>query len=221
MVLVPGGEFTAGSGSIARRVSVEAFFMDKYEVTAALYKKFLQAVSRKEPESWASASFPRDANRPVIGVDWQDADAYCRWAGKRLPTEMEWEKAARGTDGRLYPWGNDPPDPKRANYQKRAYNAYAEGLASVGSYEAGKSPYGLYDMAGNVWEWVADWYDDEYYRNGPARNPPGPPSGEEKVIRGGSWDFQAQAMLAASRLWFAPTMRAPFIGFRCAQDVGR
>jgi len=220
MVLVPAGEFTMGSGSAIRPVSVEAFYMDKYEVTVARYGKFLKATKRKEPDKWDTVKFPQDADRPVTGVDWEDANAYCRWAGKRLPTEVEWEKAARGTDGRLYPWGNDPPNPRLANYQQERSSS-GGGLAAVGSYEAGKSPYGLYDMAGNVWEWVADWYDEDYYRHGPNRNPPGPERGEEKVIRGGSWDFQAQALLVVSRLSYAPTMRAGFIGFRCAQDAAR
>jgi len=217
MALVAAGEFTMGSGSAIRPVTVDAFYMDKYEVTAARYGKFLKATMRKEPDNWPAVKFPQDADRPVTGVDWEDASAYCRWAGKRLPTEVEWEKAARGTDGRLYPWGNDPPNPRLANYQQERSSS-GGGPAAVGSYKEGKSPYGLYDMAGNVWEWVADWYDEDYYRHGPNRNPPGPERGDEKVIRGGSWDFQAQALLAVSRLSYAPTMRAGFIGFRCAQD---
>ena len=221
LLLVPGGEFTMGSGSATRQVHVDAFYMDKYEVTAARYEKFLKGAARREPDNWSSIKFPQEADRPVTGVDWGDAGAYCRWAGKRLPTEAEWEKAARGTDGRLYPWGNDPPNPRLANYKQDQSYSSSGSVTEVGSYEAGKSPYGLYDMAGNVWEWVTDWYDDDYYRNGPARNPPGPANGDEKVVRGGSWSFQAQSLLTVSRLWFAPTMRAGFVGFRCAQDAGR
>jgi formylglycine-generating enzyme required for sulfatase activity len=223
MLLVPGGEFTMGSGSAMRQVQLDAFYMDKYEVTASRYEKFLRAGGRREPDNWHAVNLPKDGNRPVTGVDWADAVAYCRWAGKRLPTEAEWEKAARGTDGRLYPWGNEPPNPRLANYRKDdSYSSSSDGgVADVGSYEGGKSPYGLYDMAGNVWEWVADWYDDEYYRHGPTRNPPGPDSGDEKVVRGGSWSFQALSLLTVSRLWFAPTMRAGFVGFRCAQDAAR
>jgi formylglycine-generating enzyme required for sulfatase activity len=213
MMLVPEGEFTMGSGSVIRRVHVDAFYMDKYEVTNARYGKFLKATGRQAPNNSADNRI----DRPVTGVSWEDAGAYCRWAGKRLPAEAEWEKAARGTDGRLYPWGNDPPDAKLANY-KQERNSSGGGLAAVGSFEAGKSPYGLYDMAGNVWEWVADWYDQDYYRHGPNRNPRGPESGEEKVIRGGSWDFQAQSLLVVARMSFEPTMRSGFIGFRCAQD---
>nr|MBI3612298.1 SUMF1/EgtB/PvdO family nonheme iron enzyme [Nitrospirota bacterium] len=220
MVLVPGGEFTMGSGSATRQVHVDAFYMDKFEVTVGRYGKYLKTGTRKEPDGWSAVRFPQDAERPVAGVDWEDANAYCRWAGKRLPTEAEWEKAARGTDGRLYPWGNDPPNPKLANYKQDQSYSSSGSVTEVGSYEAGKSPYGLYDMAGNVWEWVTDWYDDDYYRNGPARNPPGPANGDERVVRGGSWSFQAQSLLTVSRLWFAPTMRAGFVGFRCAQEAG-
>lgn len=219
MVLVPGGEFTMASGSATHRVEIDPFYLDKYEVTVARYGKFLGATKRKEPENWGNSS-TYQPSQPITGVTWDDALAYCRWAGKRLATEAEWEKAARGTDGRLYPWGNDPPDPKLANYQAESGYSSTAGLKAVGSYEEGKSPYGAYDMAGNVWEWVADWYDEDYYRHGPNRNPPGPTGGEEKVIRGGSWDFQARALLAVSRMSYAPTMRTGFIGFRCAQDAG-
>ncbi len=219
MVLVPGGEFTMASGSAAHRVEVDPFYVDKYEVTMARYGKFLGTTKRKGPENWGN-SYTYQAEQPITGVTWDDAQAYCHWAAKRLPTEAEWEKAARGTDGRLYPWGNDPPDPKLANYQAESGYSSTAGLKAVGSYEEGKSPYGAHDMAGNVWEWVADWYDEDYYRHGPNRNPPGPDSGEEKVIRGGSWDFQARALLAVSRMSYAPTMRTGFIGFRCAQGAG-
>ncbi|TAJ08876.1 MAG: hypothetical protein EPO61_08200 [Nitrospirae bacterium] len=220
MVLVPAGEFTMASGSATRRVALDAFYLDKYEVTVARYGKFLTATKRKEPENWGN-SYTYQAGQPITGVTWDDALAYCQWAGKRLATETEWEKAARGTDGRLYPWGNDPPDPRLANYQVESGYSSTAGLKAVGSYEEGKSPYGAHDMAGNVWEWVADWYDEDYYRHGPNQNPSGPASGEEKVIRGGSWDFQARALLTVSRMSYAPTMRTGFIGFRCAQDAER
>ena len=220
MVLVPAGEFTMASGSATRRVALNAFYLDKYEVTVARYGKFLSATKRKEPENWGN-SYNYQAGHPITGVTWDDALAYCQWAGKRLATEAEWEKAARGTDGRLYPWGNDPPDPRLANYQAESGYSSTAGLKAVGSYEEGKSPYGAHDMAGNVWEWVADWYDEDYYRHGPNQNPSGPASGEEKVIRGGSWDFQARALLSVSRMSYAPTMRTGFIGFRCAQDAER
>jgi len=155
MVLVPAGEFVMGSEAgpserPVRRVFLDAYYIDTYEVTNGLYGKFLQATRRHEPRYWKDARV-NDPNQPVVGVTWYDAEAYCHWSGKRLPTEAEWEKAARGTDGRISPWGNQW-DSARASTSDGGSGK----LSPVGSYEAGKSPYGAYDMAGNVWEWVAD-----------------------------------------------------------------
>ena len=176
MVSIPAGEFTMGSQDgdpderPAHKVHVNAFSMDVYEVTVGQYADFLQATGFNSPLDWKTMNQPAHQKRPVANVDWADAAAYCKWAGKRLPTEAEWEKAARGTDGRLYPWGNDPPTPLHANYGKTGSHNYGA-LALVGTLEDGKSPYGIYDMAGNVWEWVSDWYDNDYYKNSPQQNP--------------------------------------------------
>jgi len=224
MVLVPAGEFTMGSPEgdpdekPPHKVQTSAFFMDKYEVTVKQYAAFLQESGGDRPAEWKTMNKTANQNRPVMGVDWADAAKYCKWAGKRLPTEAEWEKAARGTDGRLYPWGNDPPTPLHANYGKKEWNNH-EALAPVGALEAGKSPYGVYDMAGNVWEWVSDWYDNDYYKNSPSDSPAGPSTGGFKVIRGGSWNTSARNLRAADRYFDPPSFRSQYVpGFRCAKN---
>jgi formylglycine-generating enzyme required for sulfatase activity len=223
MVLVPAGEFTMGSATgdaderPAHQVYLDSFLIDRHEVTVDQYAAFLQETGTSSPSDWRTMNQLSNKKRPVSNVDWADAAAYCKWAGKRLPTEAEWEKAARGTDGRLYPWGNEPPTPRHANYgQTGSSNNGA--LAPVGSFEEGKSPYGLYDMAGNVWEWVSDWYDHDYYRASPPRNPEGPLTGGFKGIRGGSWNSSPRALRSADRYWDPPTFRSQYLpGFRCAK----
>jgi len=223
MVLVPAGEFTMGSPEgdpdekPAHKVQISAFFMDKFEVTVKQYAAFLQESGGDRPAEWKTMNKTANHNRPVMGVDWAEAARYCKWAGKRLPTEAEWEKAARGTDGRLYPWGNDPPTPLHANYGKKEWNNH-EALVPVGTLEAGKSPYGVYDMAGNVWEWVSDWYDNDYYKQSPSEGPTGPRTGGFKVIRGGSWNTSARNLRAADRYFDPPSFRSQYVpGFRCAK----
>ncbi|MBI5410522.1 MAG: SUMF1/EgtB/PvdO family nonheme iron enzyme [Nitrospirae bacterium] len=210
MVLVPAGEFTMGSDDgdadekPERRVTLNTFYMDKFEVSTKLYAAFMQATSRTAPGRWNEASQVSDGDRPVIGVTWYNADAYCRQYGKRLPTEQEWEKAARGTDGRKYPWGNEEPNKSLASYDwdgNRKWQGYAT-LASVESYESGKSPYGLYNMAGNVWEWTSSDYDS---------------SGKYKVLRGGSWLNVPQHVRSADRDLRPPPTRLDGLGVRCAK----
>jgi len=231
MVLVPAGEFTMGTNQGAdhekpeHRVYLDAYSMDLYEVTTGQYEQFLEETSFDPPPSWTTMAKPGYENHPVVNVDWKDANNYCKWAGKRLPTEAEWEKAARGTDGRIYPWGNDPPNPQRANYGKAKWNNH-EALVPVGQLQDGKSPYGIYDLAGNVWEWVSDWYDPNYYAASPSRNPQGPETGKYKVLRGGSWDFAPEDLRSARRDfnmpsttdYDSPAYRNFNSGFRCAKN---
>jgi formylglycine-generating enzyme required for sulfatase activity len=227
MALIPAGEFWMGSPDgegeknehPRHSVHLDAYYMDKFEVTVSRYAEFLHATGRPSPGGWQQVRRGEHDRLPVIGVDWQDADAYCRWAGKRLPTEAEWEKAARGTDGQTYPWGNDGPTARLANFGPRRYSgkAYGEQLAPEDSYEPGKSPYGLYHMAGNVWEWVADWFDENYYAKSPHLNPKGPSNGQYRVLRSGSW--HDSPVRSANRAMEPPSRRLGRLGFRCAQDI--
>jgi formylglycine-generating enzyme required for sulfatase activity len=230
MVLIPAGEFWMGSPDgegdkdehPRHQVYLDAFYMDKFEVTVARYAEFMRSTNRSKPAYWDRVDINKHGNLPVIGVDWHDAEDYCRWAGKRLPTEAEWERAARGTDGRTYPWGNEGPTPRLANFGKdytNVNNVYDESLAPVESFEAGNSPYGLHRMAGNVWEWTADWYDEHYYKKSPPQNPKGPSSDTgKKVLRGGSWTNVPGNVRSADRNRYTPTTRYSHLGFRCAQD---
>ena len=221
MALVPAGDFTMGSNLAddempAHHVYLYAFYMDKYEVTVGQYAKYLEVTDMEEPPDWHIMNQSQHQKRPVVNVDWEDAVMYCKWAGKRLPTEAEWEKAARGTDGRIYPWGNEAPTRLHANYGRKEWNNHLA-LVPVGSFEEGRSPYGIYDMAGNAWEWVSDWYDYDYYKNSPRRNPIGPTTGEAKVVRGGSWLYVPEFLRSAHRFAAQPTNRHFGYGFRCAK----
>ncbi len=220
MVLVPAGEFWMGSESEEyvdekprHRVYLDAYHIDKVPVTNALYGRFMRAASRQAPGYWTDSNW-NGASQPVVGVNRHDAEAYCKWAGKRLPTEAEWEKSARGTDGRKYPWG-DQWDASRANSDESNLGK----PTPVGSYPSGASPYGALDMAGNVWQWVADWYDEGYYQRSPERNPRGPESGTSKVLRGGSWDNYAIVLRSSFRSHLTPDLRDFHVGFRCARGL--
>ena len=248
MVLIPAGEFIRGTDSEgantdqkpAHQVYLDAFYIDKYEVTNAEYEEFILAGGYKKREFWTEEgwnfiqkfqfdadewhqietplqygenSVSTDPNHPVIGVSWYEANAYAAWAGKRLPTEAEWEKAARGTDERIYPWGNE------MDFSKLSYFSHIIKLQAVGSFPEGASPYGVMDLAGGVWEWCADWYDDSYYPQSPGRNPTGPDKGEYRVLRGGGWD-SIRLQLRCSYRYYEPAGRRTYnVGFRCVQDT--
>ena len=225
MRLVPAGEFTMGSeGGEAyeqpvHTVYLDHYYIDKYEVTNIFYRTCVDEGACKPPIEFSSFtrpsyySDPKFDNFPVIYVDWDRAQTYCEWRGGSLPTEAQWEKAARGTDGRMYPWGDGGEDKTRANFQE-----YVGDTTLVGSYESGKSPYDVYDMAGNVFEWVADWYSETYYLNSPTSNPLGPESGEFRLVRGGSWSSVDLFLSTFSRSMIGPEPDFA-IGFRCARDA--
>jgi formylglycine-generating enzyme required for sulfatase activity len=218
-VLVPGGNFRMGDdeSSPLRDVYVSGFYLDKVEITTARYAKFLAAIgSLNPPDYWEDVNLQRDGNLPVIGVDWYDADAYCKWAGRRLPTEAEWERAARGDDGRPYPWGSQPPTAERAVFLKKGEQPYHDGVAPVGARVAGQSPQGIDDLAGNVSEWTSDWFVDSFSASD-AMNPRGPATGTTKVIRGGGWHDPPDRIMSARRWYASPDTRNDDVGFRCAR----
>ncbi len=226
MALVPAGEFTMGtddwwpkSGPAHKRYLPD-YYIDLYEVTNAKYKRFVEATGHRLPDHWVKNGneIPEGMEEhPVVFVSWQDASDYCAWEGKRLPTEYEWEKAARGTDGRVFPWGNE--------FDKNKANTPQYGLGKamkVGSFEDGRSPYGLYDMAGNVFEWTASWY-----KAYPGNTHKDPNEGEiYRVVKGGSWydcTYYRCGISAPTynRIFFHPMTKNFSFGFRCAQDVER
>lgn len=224
MVPVPAGEFTMGSEEGGfdekpiHRVYVDAFKINQYEVTQAYYAEFVKATNHRSPLSRyvKNINYFNDQNQPVIYVTWEDADEYCRWRGERLPTEAEWEKAARGVDGSPWPWGKDSK-PVFANFLGDGDPVHYTSV--VGSFENDKSSYGLYDVAGNVREWVGDWYEEQYYRHSPARNPKGPDQGEMKSMRGGSWNDSPISGTTTARMKMFPDYRDTTVGFRCAQSI--
>ena len=227
MAPISAGEFLMGSddGEIHEKpvhtVYLDDFYIDKYQVTNAQYRKFIQATSHPEPKFWDDAKY-NQPNQPVVGVSWYDAMSYAKWANKRLPTEAEWEKAARGgLSGMKYPWGNGYPDKTKANYAQNVGKP-----SPVGSYPS--NDYGLYDMAGNVWEWCLDEYDFDFYKKSEnARNPFA--FGDidclinsftkvktSRVLRGGSWYTIGDFVRGAYRIIYTPDSRDSDVGFRCA-----
>ncbi len=233
MVTVPAGEFMMGADKSVdkgcssdempyHKVYLDAFHIDKYEVTVNQYKECVDADKCSPPESgnddrdcnWEHSN---RGNHPVNCVNWNQAKAYCKYAGKRLPTEAEWEKAARGTDGRKYPWGIRKPTCTYAVMWDFEGGCNKKHTWPVGSKPKGASPYGAMDMAGNVREWCSDWYDRHYYEDSPSRNPTGPASGEKRVTRDGSWSSNPYSLRSASRYADKPDTGYDDLGFRCAK----
>jgi formylglycine-generating enzyme len=205
---------TLGPEDPAHEVKLDAFYMDIFEVSNEKYRKYVDATGTKKPKGWEKPDF--NGNRqPVVGASWKEAVAYCKWSGKRLPTEAEWEKAGRGKRPVTYPWGNTPPDSEKLNYNEEKMKT-----TPVGSYEKGKSDYGIYDLSGNVSEWVHDWHDPEYYLFSPKENPQGPEKGQYKVIRGGNWRSKLHNDVNLTyRNATAPNVRNTTVGFRCAKTT--
>ena len=220
MLPVPAGRFTMGGGEEederpAHSVWVGAYLIDTDEVTRGDWARCVAGGACP-----ALAGPGVDARVPVTGVSWTEAEGYCRFTNKRLPTEAEWERAARGDDRRLYPWGNEPTCDRAnfGNYQGEGRCPGNPGApVTVGSYPTGASPYGVRDLSGNVWEWVADWYDPTYYRHSPARAPRGPNGGALRVVRGGACCSMFGLPRVTNRVAFPPDYRDEDLGFRCAK----
>jgi serine/threonine-protein kinase len=244
MVYVPAGEFLMGSNKLKdsmanddelpqHTIYLDAYWIDQTMVTNAQYAHCTSSGECAPPGNTSSnsrSSYYENSqydDYPVIYLDWNQAQAYCTWAGRRLPSEAEWEKAARGIDGRIYPWGDDVLQGKLFNYCDKncpfawkitsVDDGYAD-TSPVGIYPAGASPYGVLDMAGNVWEWVHDWYSESYYQQSPARNPTGPATGTKHVLRGGSWYDNVHSARSANRNKDIPYYSSNIIGFRCASS---
>jgi formylglycine-generating enzyme required for sulfatase activity len=224
MVYIPPGEFKMGSNDYENEkpphtVYLDGYWIGKYEVTFSQYDRYCDETRKEklDDEGWGIRKCP------VINVSWDDANTYCQWLSEKkglafkLPTEAQWEKAARGTDNRKYPWGNKEPDKQLANFKLNIF-VLSKKTTPVGSYPQGASPYGLLDMAGNVWEWCQDWYNKNYYQSSPDKNPNGPKSGTYRVLRGGSWYDGARNLRCAVREYFDPSNRFNYLGFRLCQD---
>jgi formylglycine-generating enzyme required for sulfatase activity len=228
MVYVPEGEFPMGSNDglddekPVHTVYLDAYWMDQTEVTNGMYAVCVQAGACQPPSDSSSdthASYygnSQYADYPVIYVAWNDAQAYCAWADARLPTEAEWEKAARGESGLPYPWGNTYPTCSLANFWLSYGDACVGDTNTVGSYPTGASPYGALDMAGNVLEWVADWASETYYGSSPSSNPTGPASSDYRILRGGAYCTDESVIRSAHRMSFTPDIHYYYVGFRCA-----
>jgi iron(II)-dependent oxidoreductase len=242
MVMIPAGPFLMGSDKKVdrnaykaempqRSVYLDSYEIDKYEVTALHYLKFVLSTGRLPQLDWRydGGNFQEAmANHPIMHVSWFDADAYCRWADKRLPTEAEWEKAARGEDGRINPWGSQGAGLSRANFGRSGLSGPVRDrperlllyppLISVDKYDNAVSPYGVHQQIGNVAEWVSDWYDADYYKAAPDRNPQGPAQGKHRAFRGASWIDSSTTARAAQRNGADPDTKMNWLGFRCARS---
>ncbi len=223
MVYIPARPFVMGgmdedsprTERPAHSVVLGAYFIGKYPVTNLDFYKFVENTGHKPPIHWSQGTYPADLGyHPVVNVTWQDTQAYAEWKGGRLPTEAEWEKAARGTDERHYPWGNRFVDGERCN----GNNAVGT-TTMVNEFPEGRSPYGVWDMCGNVYEWCADYYDEDYYKTSPSSNPKGPDGDQERVVRGGSYMETRAGLRVTHREGVKEVACRETIGFRIAMDA--
>ena len=272
MVLIPAGEFVMGKeeemsghnhgghdghhghhhkhkgvdfGKPAHKVVLNAYYIDKYEVTNSMFYEFIKDGGYENRDFWTNDSWnwkqengitapnwwykdessnykssPHFPENPVTGLSWYEADAYAKWAGKSLPTEAQWEKAARGDKpGNIYPWGGEEPNCSHANFCIGKHDFCFESTAPVGSFKDGVSPYGIYDMSGNVWEWCKDWYSADFYSNSPHENPECTKPGAKKIMRGGSWVNEKSFINSTFRQKAKPDLRNYFTGFRCVVNI--
>lgn len=224
---IPAGNFLMGSiGNLGdtdehpqHEVYLDEFWMGKTPVTNLQYWAFVNTTGHQPPKLWSGKLYPSGKeHHPVVFISWQDAHDFCDWVSKitggiiRLPTEAEWEKAARGIDGRIFPWGNSKPHLVLKNFLSlRESNKVPVGYFSP----EGDSPFGCTDMGGNVWEWISDWYDDNYYSYSISKNPPGPKRGKYRVVRSGTWHITRAGVRTTDRSWYAPAEAQDYLGFRC------
>jgi formylglycine-generating enzyme required for sulfatase activity len=225
-VYIPAGEFIMGDNGNPdlkeypeHSVYLEAFWMDKFEVSNAMYETCVRSGECFEPVPRLNPYYGKWVyrNQPVVYVNWYAAEMYCKWTGRRLPTEAEWEKSARGTDARYFTWGNSRAKPRLANFSE---TLILEPLP-VSRYPLGASPYGVLNMAGNVREWVADWFDNKYYLSSPYENPTGPETGTERSLRGGAYDANMDDITTFRRFKHEPDSAGLSRGFRCAENADR
>ncbi|MBB6050157.1 formylglycine-generating enzyme family protein [Armatimonas rosea] len=229
LILIPEGEFlrggTTGDEKPAQKLALGAYRIGKNLVTVALYEEFCRATKRPLPKAPVFNPGFTKKDHPIVNVSWDDARALADWARLTLPTEAQWEKAARGTDGRLYPWGPSKPESARGHFplllmrnKNFSNNLPRVGTATVGRYRKGASPYGVLDMAGNVWEWCADWYDEDYYKKSPLKDPTGPASSRKhfRVLRGGGWADFTDKFQCSHRSGATPNTQNDNTGIRLA-----